>query len=255
MPHLAAIWIYPIKALDGILLNAARITPAGSLESDRRFAMLDAEGNVVNGKRDPRVHLLRTTFDDALSTVNLNSEPFGLTGDRRPLEARLSRHFGQVVHLAENREAGFPDDTDSPGPTVISQATLEEVASWFPGLTAKEMRARVRPNLVMGGVPAFWEDRLYAGEGQTVPFRIGDVLVHGVNPCQRCVVPPRNPLTGESIPGFQKTFAELRERTLPAWAERSRFNHFYRLSGNTRILESETGKMIKVNDPVDIMDS
>jgi len=253
MPHLAAVWIYPIKALDGLAISTARMTPAGSLEGDRRFAMLDAEGKVINGKRDPRVHLLRCSFDDDLSTVTLNSEPFRLTADLKPLEARLSDHFGQAVHLAENREAGFPDDTDSPGPTVISQATLEEVASWFPGLTGQEMRARVRPNLVVGGVSAFWEDRLYAGEGQTVPFRIGDVLVQGVNPCQRCVVPPRNPLTGESIPGFQKTFAERRERTLPVWAERSRFNHFYRLSVNTRIPESETGKMIKVNDPVDVM--
>jgi uncharacterized protein len=253
MSYLAAIWIYPIKALDGLAISTARMTPSGSLEGDRRFAMFDAEGKVVNGKRDPGVHLLRCGFDDDLSTVTVNTKPFSLRGDLKPLEARLSDHFGQVVVFAENREAGFPDDTDSPGPTVISQATLEKVASWFPGLTAAEMRARVRPNLVVGGVPTFWEDRLFAMDGQTVPFRIGDVLVHGVNPCQRCAVPPRNPLTGESIPGFQKTFAERRERTLPAWAERSRFNHFYRLAVNTRIPESETGKMIKVNDPVEVM--
>jgi uncharacterized protein YcbX len=41
---------------------------------------------------------------------------------------------------------------------------------------------------------------------------------------------------------------EKRAATLPDWAARERFNHYYRLAVNTRIGVSETGKMISVND-------
>jgi uncharacterized protein YcbX len=154
------------------------------------------------------------------------------------------------VHLRENQEGGFPDDTEAYGPTVISGATLAEVASWFPGVSPEEMRARLRPNLVLDGVPAFWEDRLYGKAGEPRRFLIGPVTVEGINPCQRCPVPPRNPQTGEAIEGFQKTFAAMRERTLPPWAERSRFNHYYRISVNTRIPPEECGKLIRAGAAV-----
>ena len=86
-----------------------------------------------------------------------------------------------------------------------------------------------------------------------VPFRIGGVTIHGVNPCQRCVVPPRDPETGEAIPDFSPIFRTKREETLPAWAARSRFNHFYRLAVNTRVPESEVGKVLRVGDEVRLL--
>src|SRR5262249_25513767 len=135
----------------------------------------------------------------------------------------------------EDTEAGFPDDTEAPGPTVISTATLQAVASWFPGLDEQVMRLRFRANLEIGGVPAFWEDRLFAEVGSVVPFRVGDVLFEGINPCQRCVVPSRDPYTGGIFPHFQEIFARKRREFLPSWSTPSRFNHFYRLSCNTRV--------------------
>jgi hypothetical protein len=49
---------------------------------------------------------------------------------------------------------------------------------------------------------------------------------------------------------FQRLFAEKRQATLHAWAARSRFNHFDRLSVNTRIPASEAGKVILAGDTI-----
>lgn len=99
-------------------------------------------------------------------------------------------------------------------------------------------------------MPAFWEDRLFAEAESLAPFRIGDILFEGINPCQRCVVPSRDPSTGEVFPHFQAIFMSKRKETLPSWSTPSRFNHFYRLSCNTRVPASEEGKSLHVGDPV-----
>jgi uncharacterized protein YcbX len=100
-------------------------------------------------------------------------------------------------------------------------------------------------------MPAFWEDRLF-GPTKTyaVRFRIGEVNFEGSNPCARCSVPPRSSYTGEDITGFQKLFSDLRRETLPAWATLEHFDHFYRLAVNTRVARSESGKMLRVGDPI-----
>jgi uncharacterized protein YcbX len=113
----------------------------------------------------------------------------------------------------------------------------------------EEVLRRFRPNLVVRGVPAFWEDRLYAA-ADSVSFRIGDVVLNGQNPCARCVVPTRDPLTGGAYPDFMKTFIERRKATLPPWAPPERFDHFYRLSVNTTIGKGEAGKVLQVGDAV-----
>lgn len=145
---------------------------------------------------------------------------------------------------------GFPDDTNASGPTVISTGTLEEVASWFLDVSVDEMRLRLRANLEIGGVPPFWEDQLFAQEGQCVQFRVGEVLLKGINPCQRCVVPSRDSQTGEVTRNFQKIFIQQRRETLPSWTTLSRFNHFYKLSVNTNVPESEAGKQLHSGDAI-----
>ena len=114
-------------------------------------------------------------------------------------------------------------------------------------------RLRFRANLEIGGVPPFWEDRLFGPPETVVPFQIGDVIFHGVNPCQRCVVPPRDPETGDPLPDFSSIFRARRELTLPEWADRARFNHFYRLAVNTRVPASQAGHTLSVGDQVLIL--
>jgi uncharacterized protein YcbX len=254
MPHLSRILIYPVKSLEPVSVQEVSILKSGALADDRALAFFDAQDKFVNGKRHPRIHHIRSAYDPFTRTLTLgradspNSSKFHLDRQRTELHAWLSEFFGFPVTVKHNSEVGFPDDLDCPGPTIISAATLAEVASWFPPLDASQLRLRIRANLELSGTPPFWEERLYAAKGTRIKFRIGDVFFHGNNPCQRCVVPPRDPFTGENYPNFAKIFAARREQSLPAWAEKSRFNHFYRLAINTLVPESESIRTLHVGD-------
>src|SRR5262249_50901999 len=197
MPRLARIVIYPFKSFDGLDVPEARVLPSGALQHDRQFALLDARGEWVNGKRTPRIHLLRSVVNMADRRIRLSAggpaREFGIDADREALEGWLSEFLGMAVRVTENSDAGFPDDTVSPGPTVVSTATLGGVAAWFGGLPFDEVRQRFRANLEIEGVDAFWEDRLYGEEGDAVRFQIGDVLLEGTNPCHRSPLPTRSP--------------------------------------------------------------
>ena len=260
MAYLARINIHPVKSLDGAAHQQAVVLPGGALEHDRRFALFDTAGEVVNGKRTDAAHRLRSVYDPHERTLSLRpkgtavADVFHLDRERSQLQRWLADYFAlpEGVRLLENAQAGFPDDTESPGPTVISTATLEAVAGWFAGLTADEVRQRFRPNLEIGGVEQFWEDRLYAAVGEAVEFRIGAVRLAGTNPCQRCVVPTRWATTGQVGPdaAFAKTFAERRRQTLPSWADTSRFDHYFRLAVNTRLAVPGQGGRIAVGDEV-----
>ena len=257
MPFIARITLYPIKSLEGMVVTQAKVSPGGTLAYDREFALLGPDGKFVNGKGNAKVHRLRSVFDRETRTVALSIEgsrqSFHVEEDRAELEAWLSGFFGFPVRLVCNTLTGFPDDREAFGPTIISTATLAEVSSWFPGIDPDNLRLRLRANIEIGGVPAFWEDRLFNEPGTVVEFEVGAVRFAGVNPCQRCVVPSRDPFTGETYSGFQKTFANRRQETLPPWAARSRFNHYYRLSVNTRLSPSQVGKVISIGDEIKVI--
>lgn len=258
-PHLAQILIFPIKSLDGVSLPAVEVLESGALRGDREFVIVDGDGNYVNGKRHAAVHRLRSTFDLKARMVALRLEGstetvhFHLEGDRAALEAWLSEYFGFSVRLLQNLEVGFPDDTRSPGPTVISTATLSAVADWFPGLSLEAIRRRFRTNLEIGGTEPFWEDGLFGEADTTLPFQVGEVRFEGVNPCQRCVVVTRDATSGQADPGFQKVFVTNRKEHLPVWAPTSRFNHFFRLAVNTRIPPSTTPGLLRTGNTVRLL--
>ena len=257
IPYLARIDLYPMKSLDGISLPSAQTLSSGALRHDRAFALFDASGKVVNGKRYASIHHVRSRFSAAVTDISLwthdaaAAQSFPLRQASAGIERWFSDYFQQAVTLRENRELGFPDDTDSPGPTVISTATLQTVADWY-GLSLDETRRRLRTNLEIDGVPAFWEDRLFSASGEPVNFQIGPVIFQGINPCQRCVVPTRDSQTGNATAQFQKRFVQERAATLPPAVARSRFNHFYRLAVNTRLHPDSPTAAIAVGDAVSL---
>ena len=249
---------------------------------DRATASVSGDGDYVNGKRTADVHRLRSSFDLDARTLTLRvqgeaaSRTFDLGGggdasdavddashagddasdaddDRSELNDWLSDYFGYPVSVRREPAGGFPDDDDAPGPTVVSTATLRTVASWFPEVDLAGARRRFRASLEVGGVPPFWEDRLYADSGEVVAFEVGDVRFEGVRPCSRCVVPTRDPDTGQPTEGFRETFLERREATLPEWADSDRLDHYYQLMVNTRVPESEWGAQIAVGDEVRVV--
>jgi uncharacterized protein YcbX len=265
MPHLASLTIYPFKSLDGMPVSEAQVLPSGALAGDRQFAIVDEAGAFVNAKRCAAIHRIRSDFDLDQGTVQLWTDAggqglhqsqravFHIDAQRRQLEDWLSEFFGASCRVVSNRQYGFPDDTQAAGPTVITTATLREVAGWFPGWTLAEARRRFRANLELAGddgdIP-FWEDRLYGETGLGVRFRVGDIEFLGTNPCARCVGPTRSPDTGEPNPEISKAFTRRRRESLPPWAAASRFDHFYRLAVNTRLNQPSETMTLRVGDPV-----
>ena len=259
MPTLSQIAVHPIKALDPVERDRVGITDVGGLDGDRAFAIVDASGNYVNGKRTSAVHRLAADVDLDAGRVVLGEQgtderhEFDIDGDRDALEAWLSEFFGDSVTLETGPGGSLTDsaiygDGTKTGPTLVSAATLREVASWFDGIDPAEMRLRLRPNLVVEGVPAFWEDRL-VGEGGHL--RIGGVRLEATGPLPRCVVPTRDPHTGEEYDGFRETFLEHRERTLPEWVDRSVFDgNLFHLTVGLRIPESARDGKLCVGDEV-----
>jgi len=265
-PKLANIRLHPIKSLDPVEVSEARISPSGGLVYDRAWALYSADGKWVNGKRTPVIHLIRARYSPDVRSVTLS-----VPGDRRKIPTRtfafpeaheeasewFSVFFEQQI-IVRYSEGGFPDDSIANGPTIVSTASLQAVSAWFgpdprgfAGLPVDDLRLRFRTTLEITGVPAFWEDQLFGvDERSSVRFTIGEVHLEGSNPCARCPVPPRDPHTGETLDGFQKRFTQLREATLPPWSPVDRFDHFYRLSTNTRVASSESGKLLHVSDPL-----
>jgi MOSC domain-containing protein len=253
---LSRIHLFPIKSLDGISVVEARINSAGILEHDRVYAIVDANGSYVNGKRTGRVHLIRTTFAEDYQEASFWIQ--GETGKQNfvlnePVRINrwLSDFFGFNVQLICEPVSGFADDRAASGPTIVSEGSLQEVVRWFPEFTFESARRRFRSNLELGGVEPFWEDHLFGTPKELKPFLVGEVSFLGHNPCQRCVVPSRDPESGiQSVPNFQKIFTALRKECLPSWANNDQFNHFYRFAVNTSIPSSEAGKTLRVGDTV-----
>ncbi|MGI9429664.1 MAG: MOSC domain-containing protein [Bythopirellula sp.] len=255
MSSLSRITVYPIKSLDGHELTSCKVLPNGALAGDRRYALVDAWGKYVNGKNCAAIHGIRSTYCNDLKSVtlahDLRQETFQLETEQAGIAHWCSEVLEKKCRLIENDDGGYPDDCDSPGPTVVSTATLALVASWFDWLDLDETRRRFRFNLELSEVPAFWEDSLVAEAHQVSRFRLGSLTWQGHGLCQRCVVPTRNSQDGAVAESFARDFVRYREEALPAWAPRERFDHFYRLGVNTRIDLGDQGGTLSVADPVE----
>lgn len=259
---LANIRLHPIKGLDPVSVPEARIGPNGGLELDRVWALFSVDGQWINGKRNPAIHLIRAEYNPQVSMVTLaagrdalnngtgKAARFAFPADFARVAEWFSDYFDQRV-IVRHIPEGVPDDGLAPGPTIVSTASLQKVCETFSGVDLQQARERFRSTLEIDGVPAFWEDQLFgADENYAVRFKIGEVAFEGSNPCARCPVPPRNPRTGEELVGFQKKFTDMRRASLPSTSPADRFDHFYRLATNTRIPSTEQGKVVRVSDAV-----
>lgn len=170
MPHVARITLRPVRGLDGVEVDAARVLPGGALDHDRRWRFVDGEGRAVDGRSAP-LHRVRAAFDLASREVELALHDWagaGPAGGSFPLLPGpdgpcpwMSEVLGRQVFLEERPGGGFPDDADAPGPTVAATASLERVAEWF-ALGLDDVRRRLMIGLEIEGCDAFWEDTLVA---------------------------------------------------------------------------------------------
>ena len=266
MARLERIRIYPVKGLDGAEVESAEILDGGTLVHDREFALFDAdtetvdgnphENGVFNAKHSDRFHELDTEYDPETTTLTVETDAgerreFDLGSDRERAGAWFSEFFDADLRLERSQSLGFVDRRGM-GPSVVSTATLETVASWFESLSVDGVRRRLRANVEVGGVPAFWEDR-FVGEDAPA-FEVGNVRFDGVTPCARCVVPERDPETGEPTPEFRERFVEGRAATFPDGADEDAFDHFYTLMLIAQVSENDREKALRVGDAVEFVD-
>lgn len=265
MAHVENIRVYPIKGLDPMDVESTRLTDAGTLEWDRSYAMVDpgAEepvdpvADTYNGKEIDTFHELDAMFDPTTERLTLSVTKteivrrFDLPTERTDAGVWLGEFFGKSLELRRAEPPGFVDRPNL-GPSVISTGTLEEIASWFEAVSVEGARRRLRPNIEIGGVPPFWEDRFLGDDPSG--FEIGGVRFEGAKACVRCVVPTRDPETGEPTESFRQRFVDRREATLPGWVDESTLENLYSAMLITRVPKFDGSARIRVGEEVVVDD-
>jgi uncharacterized protein len=210
--RIAGLFVYPVKGCAGIALDVAEVTQRG-LAHDRRWMLVDRDGEAVTQREAPRLATLRAVPVDGRLHLSLGGAgelalpiadeglpvPAVVWGDRIAALAvdvaadrALSDWLGLAVRLVRFPEAAIrPCDLDHAPPgshtgfadgfplLVTSEGSLEALNM---ALAEPVPMSRFRPNLVLAEVPAGAEDRC------------GSILTEGglgldlVKTCDRCVV-------------------------------------------------------------------
>lgn len=110
---------------------------------------------------------------------------------------------------------------------LVSRATLDQVEEWFG---FDDAVGRFRPNIVIEGVDAFWEDLLVC-EDHTQGTRVNlgsTVSLASLAPVHRCVVPSRSSsissTPGDIYSDWFKQFQERRKASYPIGAPLKRLS-------------------------------
>ena len=239
--RLASITLYPVKSAAGVDLDASRIEARG-LVGDRRWMVVDPEGQCLTGREHPRLVLVRARLGDGglrleapgttpLTVARAGTEPG--RGGARPVTVWGEDCRG--VDAGEEAAGWFSDLLETPArlvemtdeclrpadPDVARPGDLVSFADCYPVLvigrsSLDELSARLgvptsmrrfRPNLVVEGAPPFAEDHWWR-------LRIGEVEFEGAENCERCTFPTIDPDTGVKDPGREpmRTLATFRRR-------------------------------------------
>lgn len=177
--HVAELWRYPVKSLGGEALEAVDVGPDG-LAGDRLVQVHDRRGRVVTARNHPGLLALR-------GRLGPDGEPLV---DGRP--------WTDPGVLAAVRQAAGADDVRlvrDPDPArfdVLPLSVLTDGAIAALGVD----RRRLRPNLLIGGVPGL-DERAWPGRR----LRIGAVVIAIEELRDRCVMTTYDPDTQVQDPG------------------------------------------------------
>ncbi len=172
MMRVAELWRYPVKSLAGEPLQAAQVS-AGGIEGDRLVQVYSGRGRVITARTHPALLGLR-------GTLSPGGEPLvdGHPWASPEAVAAIARAAGSDARL---QHADSPERFD-----VLPLLVATDGAVAALGVD----RRRLRPNLVIAGVPGLAE--------QTWPGRelvIGDVRIGIAKVRQRCVMTTYDPDT------------------------------------------------------------
>jgi uncharacterized protein YcbX len=232
---LTALNIYPIKSAGGIAVQSWPVDQFG-LRHDRRWMVVDRDGEALTQREYPRLALARTAIEgDRLRVAAAGQAPLDL-----PLEPaaavtttatvwgdacvsywmgeRAARWFSELLGLpcslvympAETRRpadpAYAPPDVrvsyvDAFPFLLLSEESLADLNTRLPDPVPLN---RFRPNLVIAGGDPYAEDGLRS-------FRIGALDLEAVKPCARCVLITTDQETGFRGPEPLRTLARYRK--------------------------------------------
>jgi uncharacterized protein YcbX len=264
----AALHVYPVKGLKGVDVSEARATARG-LEFDRRFMVVDREGNFVSQREYPKMATIWTDLagDELLLSAPDAEEvsvPLIPTGpatkrvrvwksvvDASPVSEAADRFLSGYLGM-DCRLVYMPDTTrrlsnpqyagpeklvsfaDGYAYLVIGTASLTDLNRRMGerGQPPLPMN-RFRPSIVVSGSEAYAEDSW--GE-----FRVGSARLAGVKPCGRCQVTTTDQSTGE-VQGPEPL------ATLSTYRDSAEFGVMFGM--NCVMLEAGS---IRVGDPVTI---
>jgi uncharacterized protein YcbX len=181
---LKEIWRYPVKSMAGERLTAA-VVHADGIEGDRLVHVTTEQGGVVTARTKPLLLGHRATLaPDGAALVD--GRPWHDPEIARAVEAAAGPGARLVAYDA-------PDRFDILPLLVATDGAIEAFG---------HDSRRLRPNLVIGGVPGL-EERSW--EGRTL--RVGAVLVELADLRGRCVMTTFDPDTLEQDPGVLRKIA------------------------------------------------
>ena len=171
--RVAQLWRYPVKSLRGEALPVARLTPDG-VDGDRVVHVAGPRGPLTGRTRHGLLTIPAVTGPDGTPLV-----------DGHPWDSVRAR---EIIQFHAGAEARLVADKT---PERFDVLNLLVATDGAVALFGHDIR-RLRPNLVLSGVPAELEPDL---PGQA--FVIGDAVigVHSVR--QRCIVTSIDPDSGE----------------------------------------------------------
>lgn len=215
--HVTQLFYYPLKGCQGIKTTQASLTTLG-INGDRRLVVVDEQGGFVNGKRYPKMNLIRATLDGKrIQLAAPNMPDLELTipqeAPRTHVEIWGSKLEGKAMsetanawlsrYLEGNFRLCFYDEhsqrqvkrrpeypvsfADSSPILVVSQQSLDAL-NRFSG--RDDEIEQFRPNLVIDADQPFAEESWQQ-------IRIGDVVLESVKSCSRCSVVTADLETGK----------------------------------------------------------
>ena len=262
MPHVAALYRYPVKGFTAESCDALTVLDEGRIAGDRvlgvRFADTQAADDAWGRKsgmlvlmNTPGLARLRVTFDDKASRLHVCSgasvladEPLNPEGRQR-IGAALARY---ALELVENPLIGHPErlplrvigdgripryHDEEPGQvTLHGRGSLEALQAVVGGDVSE---IRFRSNIAVDGLAA-WDELNWVGRG----VRIGVVDFDVVSPKTRCLATHANPVTGERDVDVLSTLRDKLGHELPTFGVAMR--------------PRAAGGQIRVGDKVTVLD-
>lgn len=232
--------IYPVKSCQGIKLTEMQITARGP-QFDRQWMLVDSENKFITLRTVPKLAEIKTAIqgpflhlyaDRNKILVNLdedceNTEAVTIWGDvvkagieNKSINEALSDFLAKTVRLVRYQKESFRDIenaataavketmfSDSRPVLLVNENSLRDLNEKLNlKNAAPSVIERFRANIVIDGLPAYFEDQLQE-------LKIGDVTFKNPKLCARCPVITQDVATGKVVSKETlQTLAETRKK-------------------------------------------